>query len=98
MPPRPTTPASSSLRGPKWSRLSAAGSSPHLDVFPEAEAVGDLFHFGKRRLVEPRGARVALAVDDHVVELDAVRAFQIGGGLRRLLQPLRMHSGARVVL
>src|SRR5438093_5080975 len=71
--------------------------SLHLDVLPEAEATGDLRLGRARRLVDPGGAGVAHAVDHHVVELDAVRAFEIALRLRRLGEPLHAHGGARKI-
>src|SRR3982074_2961045 len=56
------------------------GASADLDLVPEAEAIGDVLHRGKRPLVAPGRALVALAVKHHIVELDAVRAFEIGCG------------------
>ena len=37
---------------------------------------------------------MTLAVDHHVVELNAVRTLQVGRGLRGLLQQLDPHMGA----
>src|SRR6266550_8594881 len=88
-----------------WSRSMASPEAmkdmarlPHLDVLPEAEAAGDLRLGGARRLVDPGGARVALAVDHHVVELHAVRTFEIARRLRRLVEPFQAHRGRREIL
>ena len=56
--------------------------SADLDVLPEADAVLHLRHLRLRRLVDPGVARVADAVDHHVVELHAVRALEVVVGLR----------------
>src|SRR5918999_2075872 len=76
----------------EWSR------SAHFDVFPEAEAPGDVAHRGVRRLVGPGGAGMACAVDHHVVELDAVRALEIRLRFGRLLEPVQAHRGARKIV
>ena len=60
----------------------------------EAEAAGDMLHGWARRLVAPGGALVARAVQNHVVELDAVRAGAVRGGLLGLLQEIEAHRRA----
>src|SRR6185437_7624944 len=70
----------------------------HLDVLPEAEALGDLVHLRPRRLVGPGGAGMTLAGDHHVVKLHAMRTFEIMGGPGGLLQPVHAHRLARKVL
>src|SRR6185369_3010610 len=69
-----------------------------LDVLPEPEPVGDLLHRRTRRFVGPGRARVASAVDNNVVELDAVRTGAIRRGLIRLLQPFGAHRRGRKIL
>src|ERR1700752_3370047 len=46
------------------------------DLVPEAEASADMLHFGLRLLIGPCGAFVALSVNDQIVELHAMRAFE----------------------
>src|SRR5262249_12911630 len=53
-----------------------SGAKTDLHIFPKADAVGDRRHARPWTLVDPGVARMALAVDDDVVELYAVRAFQ----------------------
>src|SRR6266508_5353368 len=65
--------------------------SGDLDVFPEAEASADRFHSRLRRLVGPGVAFMAGTVDQHVIELDAMRAGAVGLGLRRLFEPRHAH-------
>src|SRR5262245_7237840 len=69
------------------------GTLADLNVLPETVAPSDLLLGGERRLVDPGGALVAIAVDHDVVELHAVGAFEVGGGAGRLLEPLRAHGG-----
>src|SRR5580658_6645432 len=69
-----------------------------LDVLPEAESAADCLHVRTRRLVGPGGARVPLAADDDVVELHAVRTFQVIRGFSGLFQPIQAHRGGRKVL
>src|SRR5215471_20964535 len=75
----------------------STGSSADLDVLPETDAAGGHNLGGLRRLVDPGIARVAHAVDHHVVELDAVRAFQVLCGLRNLLEPLHPYRRRRKI-
>src|SRR5262245_12587106 len=62
--------------------------SADLDVFPESDPVVDLLHRGARCLVGPRRPRTARGAARDVVELDAVRAFQILRRLRGSLQQI----------
>src|SRR5207248_4109305 len=73
------------------------GRSAHLDVLPEAETPGDLFLGRPRCLIAPGGARVAHAVDHHVIELYAMRAFEVRDRARRFFEPLHAHGGAREI-
>src|SRR6516165_3767263 len=73
-------------------------SSGDLDILPKPEAPADLCHFGARPFVLPRGAFVALALDNHVVELHAVRAGKVACRLLGLLQPIHAHGALRKVL
>src|SRR4051794_19551988 len=72
--------------------------SADFDVLPEPETVGDLLHPWKRRLIRPSSAGVTRTVDDHVVELDAVRAGAVRIRLIRLLQPFGAHRRGREIL
>ena len=40
---------------------------------------------------------VPVAVQDNVVKLDAVRAFKVGSGFRRFLQPFQVGRGRREI-
>src|SRR5262249_30503119 len=73
-------------------------SSRDLDVLPEAKASTDVRDFWAWLLVLPRSALMALTVDDHVVELNAMWALQVVCCLLGLLQPIRAHSVLRKVL
>src|SRR5579863_2842873 len=81
-----------------WDADPRDAASADLHVFPKAETVGHLAHLRLRRLVGPSGASMPHAVDDHVIELHAVRAFEIGRGLLGLLKPVHAHRHAREIL
>src|SRR5262245_40938921 len=85
-------------RRPLLFRDRGGSLSGDFDVLPEAEAFSHPLHRRSRCLVAPGGAVVARAVDHHVVELDAVRAGAIRLRLRRLLEPLQAHRGAREIV
>jgi hypothetical protein len=54
---------SASRRDETWKKLrKRCGKSADLDVFPEADAVGDRLHFFAWTLIDPGVARMALAV------------------------------------
>jgi hypothetical protein len=55
-------------------------------------------HRRKRRLIAPGGAFVPCAVDNHVVELDAMRAFAVECGLLALLQKFNPNMRVREIV
>src|SRR5262249_44556021 len=70
-----------------------------LDALPEAKSPADLFHLGSRRLVAPGRPVVPLAGDDHVIELDAVRAGAVVRGLGCLFEPIKPYRfGGKVLI
>ena len=86
-------------------RIASAGfrvvrPSADRHVLPEAEPATDRGQRGARCLVGPGGARMALPVDHHVIELDAVRAFAVAIGLGGLLEatPSAQHRAGEVVI
>src|SRR5690349_3137619 len=79
-------------------RLSGSCSLNDLDLLPEAEAAADLRHRGLGRLVAPGGTAMPLAGDDHVIELNPMRAGPIVSGLCRLFEPILAHGRRRKIL
>src|SRR5690242_4091355 len=71
--------------------------SGYFHVLPEAEPAADSLHLRAGRLVAPGVARIAVAADDHVVELHAVRAGFVGVGLLGLLQPVEARGAGREI-
>src|SRR5262249_39373196 len=65
---------------------------------PEAEAPADMGQFRLRSLVDPGVTVVTLGPDHDVVELYAVRAFEVLGCLRGFLQELGMHGRNREIV
>src|ERR1700733_2488555 len=65
-----------------------ARDSGDLDLIPKAEPSADVLQRRTWRLIGPRRAFIPNAVDDHIVELNAVRAGEVCLGLRRLLEKL----------
>src|ERR1700722_19203879 len=71
--------------------------SRNLDVFPEADPVVDRLHLGLRRQIGPGRARAGLAVLDDIVELHAVRAFEIARRLGCGLEQVHLDRVAREI-
>ena len=67
----------------------ACRNSGDLDLIPKAEPSADVLQSRTRRLIGPRRAFISNAVDDHIVELNAVRTGKVCLGLRRLLEKLQ---------
>src|SRR5258707_1067115 len=61
-----------------------ARDSGDFDLMPKTEPSADVLQRRTRRFIGPRCAFMPNAVDDHVVELDAVRTGEVCLGLRRL--------------
>ena len=72
-------------------------SSTDLDLVPEADAVRDMAHRGTRRLVDPGGALVTLALDRHIVELNAMRTSVVES-VFGAFWPLHARDGNREVV
>src|SRR5262245_64261610 len=84
-------PSSSRLFGREHSIDQYTAVSPHLDVLPEADAASGRGLRGARRLVDPGVARMAHAVDHHVIELDAMWTGAVLVGHRRPFEPVRAY-------